>query len=519
VKELVFHRMFFPAIERFSSKVGFHDGVYHATFDQHADRVLRLGDSMRRELGLSRDDRFGIMACNGHEFLELYHAGFLGAGIVNPLNLRLAGSELQLILADSGTEVVFVDSVFADHFLRSIAGVRADLPLRHVVLIGDGDAPCDYRYEDLIKQGEATIPPEPEEDDPVMLMYTGGTTGLPKGALLEQRAEILNLYHIGLAVGFREDRVYLHQTPMFHAASMAGALGIPTTGGVSTFVPLFEPGQVLSTIEEYGVDWTVMVPTMLAMALDDPSFEPSRLASLLDLVYGASPMPGSLLRRIQIELPDVNLWQGYGMTECSSVLTVLSAADHAKGGDVLRSAGRPVVGVEVTIQDEHGNVVPAGQEGEVCAKGGNFLREYWHRPEQTEHAFRGGWYHTGDLGHIDGEGYVHLVDRLNDMIVSGGENVYSIEVENALSTHPAVSQVAVIGIPHPVWGEQVHAIVVLRPDASATEEELIAHARQTIAGYKVPKSIEFRTEALPVSGALKPMKRELRAPYWEGQER
>ena len=519
MKELVFHRMFFPAIERFSSKIGFHDGLHQATFEQHADRVLRLGDSMRRELSLSGDDRFAIMACNGHEFLELYHAGFLGAGIANPLNLRLAGTELQYILADSGTEVVFVDAVFAEHLERNIATVRADLPLRHVVLIGEGDAPCDYRYEDLIKQGDATIPPEPEEDDPVILMYTGGTTGLPKGALLEQRAEMLNLYHIGLAVGFREDRVYLHQTPMFHAASMGGALGIPTTGGVSTFVSLFEPGAVLSTIEQYGVDWTVMVPTMIAMTLDHPSFDASRVASLRDLVYGASPMPAALLRRVQTELPDVNLWQGYGMTECSSVLTILSAVDHEKGGDALRSAGRPVVGVEVTVQDEHGNVVPRGQEGEVCAKGGNFLREYWHMPEQTENVMRGGWYHTGDLGHIDAEGYVHLVDRLNDMIVSGGENVYSIEVENAISTHPAVSQVAVIGIPHPVWGEQVHAIVVLRPGAEATEQELMYHARQTIAGYKVPKSIEFRTEALPVSGALKPLKRELRAPYWEGQER
>jgi len=519
MKELVFHRMFFPAIDRFSSKVGFHDGMYHATFEEHADRVLRLNDAMRRELGLLPDDRFGIMACNGHEFLELYHAGFLGAGIVNPLNLRLAGKELQFILADSGTEVVFVDSVFAEHFERNIAEVRSDLPLRHVVLIGDGDAPCDFRYEDLIKSGTPALPREPEEADPAMLMYTGGTTGLPKGAVLEQRAEMLNLYHIGLAVGFREDRVYLHQTPMFHAASMGGALGIPTTGGVSTFVSLFEPGAVLSTIQEFGVDWTVMVPTMIAMTLDHPSFDPAALASMQDLVYGASPMPTALLDRIQKALPNVNLWQGYGMTECSSVLTILSAADHAKGGDILRSAGRPVVGVELAIQDEAGALLARGEEGEVCAKGGNFLREYWNRPEQTEHVLRGGWYHTGDVGHIDQEGYLHLVDRLNDMIVSGGENVYSIEVENAISTHPAVSQVAVIGIPHPVWGEQVHAIVVLRPGCTATESELVDHARESIAGYKVPKSIDFRTDPLPVSGALKPLKRELRATYWERAER
>jgi long-chain acyl-CoA synthetase len=237
-----------------------------------------------------------------------------------------------------------------------------------------------------------------------------------------------------------------------------------------------------------------------------------------DLVYGASPMPTALLDRLQATLPDVNLWQGYGMTECSSVLTILSAADHAKGGDILRSAGRPVVGVELTIQDEHGAPLARGKEGEVCAKGGNFLREYWHRPEQTEQVMRGGWYHTGDVGHIDADGYVYLVDRLNDMIVSGGENVYSIEVENAISTHPAVAQVAVIGIPHPVWGEQVHAIVVLRPGCSATDREIMDHAKESIAAYKVPKTIDFRTEPLPMSGALKPLKRELRAPYWDAHQ-
>ncbi len=177
MKELVFHRMFFPAMERFSSKVGFHDGIYHATFDTHADRVLRLRDAMQRELGLSPDDRFGIMACNGHEFLELYHAGFLGGGVVNPLNLRLAGKELQYILADSGTEVVFVDAVFAEHFERNIAAVRSDLPLRHVVLIGEGEGPCDFRYEDLIKSGTPNLPPSLRRTTPRCSCTPAGPPG------------------------------------------------------------------------------------------------------------------------------------------------------------------------------------------------------------------------------------------------------------------------------------------------------------------------------------------------------
>ncbi|MFI5041509.1 MAG: class I adenylate-forming enzyme family protein, partial [Acidimicrobiales bacterium] len=339
----------------------------------------------------------------------------------------------------------------------------------------------------------------------------------PKGVLLDHRAEMLNLYHIGMTVGFNESRVYLHQTPMFHAASMAAVLGIPGTGATSVFVPLFDPGAVIALTQRYGVDWTTMVPTMIAMVLDHPDFRAERLSSMRDLVYGASPMPAALLERTAAALPNARLWQGYGMTECSSVLTFLTAEDHARGGEILRSAGRPVLGVNICIMDEDGKILPPGQDGEVTARGGNLMREYWHRPEQTEEAFRDGWYHTGDEGHLDAEGYLYLVDRVKDMIVTGGENVYSIEVENAISTHPAVAEVAVIGIPHPVWGEQVHAIVVLRPGGSATAEEIQAHARQTIAGYKVPKSVEFRADPLPLSGALKPLKRDLRRPYWEGQ--
>jgi len=513
MKELVYHRQFFPMLERWPHKIGFHDGTYHGTFAHHGDRVLRLVDAMHTELGLRPGDRFAVMSCNSHEYLELYHAAFLGAAIINPLNLRLAGTELQQIMADSGATVVFVDAVFADHFLRNIAEVRKDLPLKHVVLIGEADVKIKLRYEDLIASGRPTVPPEPEETDPVVLMYTGGTSGKSKGVLLEQRAEMLNFYHVGMAVDFSDERVYLHQTPMFHAASMGGILGLPVTGGRSVFVPLFEPGQVMHAIETYSVDWTVMVPTMIALMMDHPEFTPERVASLRDLVYGASPMPAALLQRLMTTFPHLRLWQGYGMTECSSILTMLSPTDHRRSG-VRQSAGRPAVGVTLSIRDPEGVVLPCGRDGEVCAQGGNFMREYWKQPKATKAAFRDGWYRTGDAGHLDDEGYLHLVDRVKDMIITGGENVYSIEVENAISTHPAVAQVAVIGIPHDVWGEQVHAIVVLHPGMEATVDEIREHARGSIAGYKLPKSVEFRTEPIPLSGALKPLKRELRKAYW-----
>jgi long-chain acyl-CoA synthetase len=264
---------------------------------------------------------------------------------------------------------------------------------------------------------------------------------------------------------------------------------------------------------------TVMVPTMIGLTMMHPEYDPARLQSLEVLTYGASPMPQAILQRVLADLPHVDIYQGYGMTEASAVLTMLGPEEHRAGGAVLRSAGRAMPGVALSIQDPDGTILPSGETGEVCARAGNFMREYWNKPEATAEVFKGGWYHSGDAGYIDENGYLFLVDRVKDMIVTGGENVYSTEVENAIATHPAVAQVAVIGIPHDVWGEAVHAIVVLREGQTATESDIVDHARDLIAGYKLPKTVEFRTEPLPLSGAMKILKRELRAPYWEGHGR
>jgi long-chain acyl-CoA synthetase len=515
MKELVYHRSLLPAADQFADKVISIDGPFRATFGQHLDRVLRLGHALRHQLGVERGDRYAVMALNGHHFLELYHAGFLGSGVINPLNLRLAPMELEFILRDSQTKVCFADAFFAPLIDR----VRAAAGLEKVVLIGSGDVPHDAAIEELIAAGSPVVPDEPEEDDPVILMYTGGTTGTPKGVLIESRAAILDMYKIGVRFPFDAGYVYLHQTPMFHAASFGGILTIPAIGATTTFVGLYEPGAVLDTIEREHVTTTVMVPTMIQMMLDHPACRPERLASLRVLSYGASPMPTALLERLLADLPAVDLFQGYGMTESCGLLTVLGPEEHRRGGALLKSAGRPLIGSSLSIQDLSGEILPPGEVGEVCARSGNFMREYWNRPQETAAAFAGGWYHTGDAGRIDEHGYLYLVDRVKDMIVTGGENVYSAEVENALASYPGVAQVAVIGIPSDRWGEAVHAVVVLQPGASATEEQLQDWARERIAGFKVPKSIEFRTEPLPLSGAMKVLKRDLRAPYWEGRER
>ncbi len=520
MKELIYHRGFVPAANFHADKTAVIDGGYRATFAQHADRVFRLTHALKNQLGVSKSDRFAVMALNNHAYLELYHAAFLGAGVINPLNLRLAGKELDYIVRDSGTEVVFVDQFFAETFAKAMQESEGPSPIRKVVLIGEGDGPCDLRYEDMLAAAEPEIPDEPEEDDPVVLMYTGGTTGLPKGVVVTQRAEMLNCYHAGMAFKFFEPgQVCLIQTPIFHAASMVSLLSTYTTGGVTVLIPMFDPGGVLSLMEEHQVSITIMVPTMIGMMVNHPDFKPERIQSLQSLTYGASPMPAVLLDKLLEMLPNLRIFQGYGMTESSSLVTCLTAEDHRVGGKRLRSVGRPVLGIQVCIQDEAGNVLPAGETGEVCARGGNFMTEYWNKREQTEKSFKGGWYHTGDAGYIDEDGYLFLVDRVKDMIITGGENVYSVEVENAISSHPAVAQVAVIGIPHDTWGEAVHAVVVTNDGHTVTEIDIITHARDSIAGYKVPKSVEFRSDPLPLSGAMKVLKKDLRAPHWEGREK
>ena len=516
MKELVWHRQLLPSVDRHAAAPFLTDTGTGTTttYAEHGSRVLRLASALRKELGVEPGDRVAVMSLNSGPFEELYHAGLLGSCVINPLNLRFAPRELTHVLADSATKVVFVDVWFAG----VIDSVRAAAGVEKVVLVGEGDVPHDVRYEDLVAAGEEVVPAEPEEEDAALLMYTGGTTGLPKGVLLTQRNLMLTAYHIGMTVRVERDDVYLVQVPMFHAASMGALIAMPTTGGQLVTVPVFDPAGVMSACETHGCNNTIMVPTMLAMTFAHPEYRPERLRSLQRLTYGASPMPRPVLDRLRADQPQLQLYQGYGMTESAALVSVLLPEDHLRE-DKLASAGRPVQGTVVEIRSPEGDRMPAGEVGEVVVRGGQFLREYWRRPEETAAALRDGWYWSGDAGYLDEEGYLYLVDRTKDMIVTGGENVYSTEVEQAVASHPSVAQVAVIGVPHDVYGEAVHAVVVLAPGTSATQDELIAHARGQIAGYKVPKSVSFRDEPLPLSGAMKVLKRELRAPFWEGRGR
>ena len=521
MKELVYPRLLLQRAEQFADKVAFIDvssrGIlYQGTFENHMDRLVRLTNSMKTVLGLRPGDRFAVLAANSHQYIELYHAAMFGAGIINPLNIRFAPSELAYVLNDSGSKVVFTDASFSTLLDRA----RDEGAMVDTVVRIDGESENGVLgYEDLVAVGRPIMPVEPDEDDAAVLMYTGGTTGFPKGVLLQQRAEVLNVHHVLSAIGLREERRFLFQAPMFHAALVAGILGIPASGATSVTIPLFDAELVLDVIEEQEIDTTMMIPVMLSMLEQVDGFSPRRLRTLRQLVYGAAPISETLLSRWLEMLPDTDFLQGYGMTEAASALTFLGPEDHRRGGSALTTAGRPLFGVNVCITNASGETLPQGESGEVCARGGNFMREYWRKPEESELVLRDGWYRTGDMGFFDEKNLLHLTDRLKDMIVTGGENVYSTEVENALASHPAVQEVAVIGIPSDVWGEAVHAIVVLRKNGKATSQELIDHARTSLAAFKVPKSVEFQDGPLPLSGAFKPLKRELRRRYWESRER
>jgi long-chain acyl-CoA synthetase len=485
--------------------------AHEASYSEQIDRVARLC-SVISKLGASSTDRVAVLAGGSHVYVELWQACLAGAAVINPLNPRLASDELAYVLADSQSKLIFVDEIYAD----IIAEIRESLPdLEKVVLIGNGDVHSHERYDehlaDLMSTEEACdLPPEPDDDSMAILMYTGGTTGLPKGVVLDQRALCLTIYRMQPVVGTRAPHNYLGYMPLFHIGGISSwALHLPT-GGTVVLLPEFEPESVLAAIRDESITATSGVPTMLAMMLDHPGFEPSMLETLGLILYGAAPMPPRLLDEIMALCPSLGLHQVYGMTEIAAVATGLTPEDHVRGGDILRSVGRPALGVALEIRDpESGKRLPIGEVGEIWLQADSLMTEYWNKPEQTAASLVDGWYKSGDAARIDEQGYVFMADRVKDMIITGGENVYSLEVENAIGSHPQVNQVAVIGLPDSTWGERVHAVVVCEP-GTVSAEELEALVRKSIAGFKVPRSWSFQTDPLPLSAAAKVLKRELR---------
>ena len=494
------------------------DGAIRRTWRETIDRVALLAGALHK-LGVGRGDRVAILMLNSHRYLELYYAVPWAGALVMPLNIRLSPLEILAQVTDAEPAAIVVDDTFA----RVAANLgHQTASLRAVIHAGDGAAPeGTISYERLIAGATAADDARLGGDETYGLFYTGGTTAASKGVMLTHTNVCANAYNIGIELHYEPADVYLHAAPMFHLADSASTFAVTMTGGCHAFVPAFEPARWAKAVADTRTTKALLVPTMINALVNWPELAAADLSSLQVILYGGAPISRALVALARQRL-SCRLQQGYGMTETAPLLTVLPDADHQVEGAAshrVTSAGRPTINVDVAILDEHDQPVPPGVVGEICARGPNVMKGYWRRPEETGRALRNGYMHTGDLGYMDPDGYVYLVDRAKDMIVSGGENVYSVEVEAALYSHPAVLEAAVFGIPHDALGEQVHAVVVLKEGQPATPEQLIAHCKQAIAGYKCPKTVSISHEPLPKSGAGKILKRDLRAQYWSGLER
>ena len=491
------------AISNAPEKTAVIDQGQSFSYQQLHDRCCRLAGALTG-LGLKKGDRVAILAANGHRYIETY-VGVPAAGfVVVPLNTRHAIPELEYALKDSGARVLICD--------RN-PGSLADI-VEQVVMIPDD-------YDSLLANAESVaLGQDVTENDLAGLFYTGGTTGASKGVMLTHRNLIANTFHYMMSTPHYEKDVMLVMAPMFHAAGSIAIL--PSIWTLSCQVPLavFDPKAALDDIEKLGVTVTLGVPTMLAAIAEEQHARPRATDSLRMIAHGGSPIATEVLRRTHSAFPTAQLNEIYGATELSPLCTCLLDEQLIIDSPLARSCGRAVVGNQVQILSPEGAQLANGEIGEVVVRGPNVMQGYWNKPEQTAAALKDGAYWTGDLGYVDDQGYLFLVDRSKDMIVSGGENVYSTEVEEALYQHPAVLEAAVFGVPDEKWGEAVWAVVVPREGhENLNTDELVQFCREKIATYKVPKGIDLRHEPLPKSGPGKVLKRELRAPYWEGQDR
>lgn len=484
-----------------------------------ASRVGSLGsglDDLEVEIG----GTVAVLAENSVEHLECWLGIAAHGRVINDLNHRLTVPELAHMIHHSKAQVLISEARFLDQaraLLERCEGVR------DLVLFDTSNSDSDsIAYADLLR-GEI---PFPEVDSRTLaaLSYTGGTTGVPKGVMLSHENLLANAKHVILTGRHESADRYLHAAPMFHVADTSQTFAMTWVGGTHVVVRRFEPGEVARVIELTGVSVTLLVPTMINMLVDHLETESRELPTLSKLFYGASPISAPLQRRAA-EVLGCALGQLYGMTEASPLVTYLSFDDHRRGfageepyATRLRSVGTPVPGVQAEVRDGVGVRVRSGEVGEIWIRGANVMPGYLNNAEATSAALVDGWYRTGDGGYLDEHSYLFVVDRLKDMIVTGGENVYCAEVESVIAAHPAVGEVAVIGVPSEQWGETVHAIVVLRANQRVGEEDLLAHCREALAGYKMPRSIELRTDPLPKSGAGKVLKTELREPHWQGAD-
>ncbi len=479
------------------------------SWSEFAERARRCA-GLLLESGLQPGDHFAIIGHNSFRNAELMRGGYWAGLVPVPVNYRLAPPEIAYILDNAECRLVALEDPFA-----ALMESGALVPWQDRVLPLDGE-----RYEQRLGEAQPVPVHEAAETDDALLVYTGGTTGRAKGVRLTHANIMLNALQIAFLARPRADDLFLHVAPMFHSADLLSTPWV-MAGAAHLYLPEFTGQAALQAIQQHRVTCSVLTPTMIIMMLQEPDFDRYDLSSLRQVIYGSSPMAVEWIQRSLQRFPGVEFIQAYGLTETAPLLTMLEMNDHRQAIDsgddrLLHSVGRQLPGVDMKIVDGNDRELPPGEPGEIVVRGPNVARGYLKRPDATAEAFRHGWFYTGDIGRMDERGYLYLLDRKKDLIITGGELVYSLEVESALYQHPQVHECAVIGIPDDAFGEALLAAIVPAAGGSPTPEELIEHCRSRIGGYKIPRRFVFVDE-LPKSAVNKVLKHELRRIYSQAQ--
>lgn len=484
------------------------------SFADFAKRVEQCAGVLR-DLGVSDGERVAVLALNSDRYQEVFYAVPLAGGVLVPLNTRLAPAELIYMLNDAGAIILLVDDALAGH-LQAFSGKLETV--KQIVFIGEESPPeHTLSYETLLSTAPEFAPSMRGDDDLFGIFYTGGTTGLPKGVMLTHNNYIATTSE---SLIMRRGRWgnQLTATPFFHVSGSIFCFFTVASVDTHTILPKFDPATYLAQVEAVSANATFLVPSMVNMLVNRDDRENHDLSSMELMMYGGSTMPLSVMERAQSLFPNCKFVNTYGMTETAGGVTFMYPEYDVTQPELRHRAGSvglPSHTADIQIVDLHGNPVERGALGEIVIRSNNVMKGYWNKPEQTEDVLRDGWLHSGDVGYRDADGFVFVVDRLKDMVITGGENVYSAEVENAIYQHPDVAMCAVFGLPDAQWGERVHAVIIPKTGATITVEHIIAHCRGLIAGYKCPKSVDIRRTPLPMSGAGKVLKHVLRQEYVE----
>jgi fatty-acyl-CoA synthase len=514
------------AAKLFGRKVGVVCGEERFTFQQFNERADRLSAALLN-LGVQKGDRVAYLSFNCHRLLEGYYGVPQIGAILLAMNIRVVPEELTYILNDAAPRVLFFDP----ELIPLVEGLRPHAPsVQHYISLRDVKPAWahEHFYDELL----AASPPADidfrgiDENSVAELFYTSGTTAYPKGVMLTHRNLYLHAFYTALGMGISDREVHLYTVPLFHVNSWGAPHMFTLAGGRHVMLRKFDPPSIMALVQQERVTRLQLVPAMAIALMNHLDFPRCDFGSVREVLVGGAPTNTALLRELEEKIPGCVAKGGYGLTETSPVLTIAHTKQHLADGpqeDIFRrkaTAGYALAGTELRVVDLDGNHVAANgqQVGEVIVRGDVVMEGYWRQPEATANAIRDGWFHTGDLATMDEEGYILIVDRAKDMILTGGENVASAEIERVLYQHPAVLECAVIAIPDEKWGEVPKALITLRPGQQASESEIADHCRLHLAGFKIPKSIEF-CDALPKGGTGKILKKVLREKYWAGQER